>query len=65
MCEISLVECQYAGDGPGFEDIENDNDFQELLWKAGFAWAQPIGRTFVKGRDKYRTIWYCKRKHND
>ena len=54
--EMCLIECQYAGDGPG--NIENDAEMYMLLttyWDD----CEPIGYTNVKeGRFK-RTIWRC------
>ena len=54
-----ILECQYASDGPGFGDIEDDDDMKEWLseyWNS----CEPIGKTLVKDRQKYRTIWVCK-----
>ena len=56
---LSIIECQYAGDGPGFPDIENDDDMKTWLLSAGWSTVTPIGKTHVEGRDKWRTIWKC------
>lgn len=58
---MSIIECQYAGDGPGFPDIKDDDDMQTWLLSAGWSTVTPIGKTFVEGRDKWRTIWMCER----
>jgi 16S rRNA A1518/A1519 N6-dimethyltransferase RsmA/KsgA/DIM1 with predicted DNA glycosylase/AP lyase activity len=57
--QTSLIECQYAGDGPGLTTIKNDNDMLAYLRLAGWKSIEPIGKTLVEGRDKYRTIWMC------
>ena len=60
MCEHvgkSFIECQYYGDDPGLETIKDDNDMQYFLWKAGFKWAQLLGKTHVKDRIVSRSIW--------
>lgn len=56
---ISIIECQYHGDGPGFPDIKDDDDMQTWLLSAGWSTVTPVGKTFVEGRDKWRTIWKC------
>jgi hypothetical protein len=55
----ALIECQYSGDGPGFDWLKDDYDMQRWLEQAGFETIEPIGKTLVKDRDKYRTIWLC------
>lgn len=55
---ILLLECQYAGDGPGFADIKNDLDMKHKLMLCGWH-SEVIGKTFVPGRDLWRTIWMC------
>lgn len=66
---VALIECQYAGDGPGFPDIKGDDDMYEVLmggsfvkglkkWE-GFYSADKIGETKVEIRDTYRSIWLC------
>ena len=54
----AIIECQYVGDGPGFDDVHNDNDMKSVL---GQIWANvtSIGETEVKIRDKWRTVWHC------
>lgn len=58
--DIALIECQYAGDGPGFSGIKNDNDMQKWLFEVGWQSAEAIGKTLVDYRNKYRTIWCCR-----
>lgn len=58
-CKQALIECQYAGDGPGFAWLQNDDDMRRWLAEAGWQKIEAIGRTFVEGRDKFRTIWLC------
>lgn len=55
----SLIECQYRGDGPGFDGIEDDYDMADWL---RFFWDdyEPIGRTTVDYRGVDRTIWICR-----
>ena len=57
-CKISIVECQYAGDGPGFPTLLDDDDMEEWL---GCHWqsVEPIGSTLVEYRNVQRTIWLC------
>lgn len=56
--QVSLIECQYYGDGPGFEWLQNDDEMR--LWLQDF-WSSTeiIGKTLVKERHKYRMIWMC------
>lgn len=58
--EISLIECQYAGDGPGLDYIENDTDMENWLRLVGWQSVENIGKTEIRGRNKYRTIWMCR-----
>ena len=51
---VMFVEMQYYGDGPGIELIKNDADMNRVMFDGN---GIPIGRTFINGRDKYRTIW--------
>lgn len=55
----TYIECQYDGDGPGPHFLKTDDDM--AIW-LGMWWdsCTPIGKTFVPGRDKHRTIWRCK-----
>lgn len=58
--EISLIECQYSGDGPGPKNLYDDLDmknFLNLFWDD----IEVIGRTKLKIRDAKRTIWKCVR----
>jgi SAM-dependent methyltransferase len=58
--DIAFIECQYAGDGPGFSGIHDSNDMREWLLTSGqFKKAEPIGYTLVEGRNKKRYIWMC------
>lgn len=59
--ERSYIECQYAGDGPGFDNIHNDFEMSAWLSKFGFATIMNIGKTYIPGRDMHRTIWRCER----
>lgn len=55
---VLLLECQYHGDGPGLAQIENDADMK--FWLEFLDWKPKIiGKTFVPGRDLWRTIWMC------
>jgi len=56
---ICFIECQYAGDGPGFDQIKDDADMKEFLLRY-FKSADIIGRTEVKDGKYQRTIWRCK-----
>ena len=58
-CGTALIECQYAGDGPGVETLKDDDDMEEWL---GCHWqhVEPIGKTLVTYRNKQRTIWLCR-----
>lgn len=57
--EQTLIECQYAGDGPGFPSIKDDYDMG--MWLSIF-WNdfEPIGHTTVDYRKANRTIWVCR-----
>ena len=58
--EVSLIECQYAGDGPGFDFLKTNDDMEKWLLSAGqFSEVKAIGYTLVEGRDKRRYIWMC------
>lgn len=58
--EVAFIECQYSGDGPGFEFL-TDNDVMEkwLLVAAEFKKVEAIGHTVVEGRNTKRVIWMC------
>jgi SAM-dependent methyltransferase len=64
---VSIIECQYNGDGPGLIHIDNDGEMEWWLMQQsigtsnGWSAVTPIGKTFVEGRDKWRTIWKCER----
>lgn len=54
----SIIECQYAGDGPGFSHIEDDHDMQMWLVKY-WPSVHKIGETKLDIRPASRTIWLC------
>jgi predicted RNA methylase len=56
--DTTYIECQYKGDGPG-NIAENDDEMSSWLLNCGFKSAIGIGKTYVEGRDLYRTIWEC------
>jgi len=56
--KMSVIECQYAGDGPGFENILTDVDMTEWLEKH-WAWVTKIGETVLDIRPASRSIWLC------
>lgn len=59
-CTVGVVECQYAGDGPGPDFLRSDDDMRALLAAAGWTTIRAIGKTHVTaGRDCWRTIWRC------
>ena len=56
---LLFIECQYSGDGPGLDWIENDQMMGNLIEYAGFfEWAK-IGSTTVQDRGAERSIWAC------
>lgn len=58
--DIALIECQYAGDGPGLDFLSGNDDMKEwLLQVGGFKEVDVIGHTLVEGRNKKRFIWRC------
>lgn len=58
--DVALIECQYAGDGPGLSFLTGNDAMREWLLAAGkFEKVQPIGHTLVEGRNKNRFIWRC------
>ena len=64
--KIAFIECQYAGDGPGFSTITNDKQMKN--WLSDFDWdeIEKIGYTTVASRkDTTRSIWRCTRTNND
>lgn len=57
---IALIECQYAGDGPGFHFLWGNGEMESWLLEVGqFEKVKVIGHTFVAGRNKNRFIWMC------
>jgi SAM-dependent methyltransferase len=62
MCDYSdaaIIECQYKGDGPGFENIKNDKDMRDWLDKFDWKEIDKIGSTKLESRDASRSIWKC------
>ena len=59
--EVSFIECQYSGDGPGFEWIKNDIDMLRWLERVGWKSVSKLGRTRVSYRNVDRTIWMCEK----
>lgn len=55
---ISIVEHQYAGDGPGPTWIQDDSDMETWL-KHFWPNVQRIGETHVIERGATRTLWKC------
>lgn len=58
IADLTLIECQYFEDGPGFEFLMNDLDM-ELWLKAYWSKVEAIGQTRIIDRAKNRTIWMC------
>lgn len=74
--EITLIECQYDGDGPGSvpwlsrrlgpdlyeyqKPPKDDYRMRDILAGVGWQSVEPIGKTLVEGRNKWRTIWLCR-----
>jgi len=58
--DVALIECQYAGDGPGFDFLSGNDDMRNWLLQIGeFKEVEPIGHTLVEGRNTKRFIWRC------
>ena len=55
--DIAIIECQYAGDGPGFDWLNDDSAMAFWLFANGAQESSKLGETCIIGRDKYRTIW--------
>ena len=58
FCAVSIVECQYYGDGPGPFGIQNDADMEIALSKHWHS-VRAIGKTDLDIRQASRTIWAC------
>jgi SAM-dependent methyltransferase len=58
-CKTLLFETQYYGDGPGLAWLPDDETMKGYFELFGFETVETIGRTHIKDRDKYRTIWKC------
>jgi SAM-dependent methyltransferase len=56
---IAIIECQYAGDGPGFDNISNDEDMRKWLSKFEWSSVDKIGSSVLKSRNRTRSIWRC------
>jgi SAM-dependent methyltransferase len=54
----NFIEVQYAGDGPGPKEIKHDEHMRGYL-RVFWDNVEPIGKTYIEGRDKWRTIWMC------
>lgn len=57
-CMLSIIECQYSGDGPGFSWIKDDHDMERWLLHY-YSYVNIIGRTKLDIRNASRTIWAC------
>lgn len=57
LAPTTLIECQYRGDGPGFEFIKNDADMKKWFQRIGWNQIEKLGETYIPGRDKSRSIW--------
>lgn len=60
--DIAIIECQYKGDGPGLENIKNDDQMRK--WLGEFEWdsVERMGKTDIVSRDMKRTLWKCTNK---
>ena len=56
--KLSVIECQYKGDGPGFYFIKDTGDMKYWL-KNSFDSVTLIGNSYVVSKDTYRDIWMC------
>lgn len=56
---ISIIECQYWGDGPGPPELRDDQDLRYALEQLGWAHVDVIGGSVVEDRGAVRTIWRC------
>jgi len=61
---VSLIECQYAGDGPGYEHIKTSDDMETWLKSIGWETVEKLGHTKIRDRDAKRDIWYCSKDSN-
>jgi SAM-dependent methyltransferase len=57
----ALIECQLAGDGPGFDWLESPQDMRRWLDSIGWKSVERIGETVIKDRGAKRGIWLCQR----
>lgn len=58
--KVALIECQYAGDGFGFEEINNNRTMLSWLLQIGWNRVTNLGYTDVRIRNAKRTIWRCR-----
>lgn len=59
LMDVSFIECQYSGDGPGFSFIEDDDQMKRWLSRY-FNTVDRVGSTTVKQGAFDRTVWRCK-----
>jgi len=57
---LALIECQLAGDGPGFSWLHGPQDMHRWLDSIGWELAERIGETTVESRGCTRGIWLCR-----
>ena len=55
----ALIECQLAGDGPGFSLLKGPQDMRRWLDSIGWKQVERIGETTVEDRGCKRGIWLC------
>lgn len=55
----ALIECQLAGDGPGFDWLKSSQDMRRWLDSIGWKSVERIGWTVIKDRGTSRGIWLC------
>jgi len=55
----ALIECQLAGDGPGFDWLKGPQDMRRWLDSIGWERVERIGETTVESRGCKRGIWLC------
>lgn len=56
--KVSVIECQYKRDGPGFEFIKDADDMKYWL-KDAFNSVALIGSSYAVSKAVYRDIWMC------
>ena len=55
----ALIECQLAGDGPGFDWLKGPQDMRRWLDSIGWERVERIGETVIEDRGCKRGIWLC------